>query len=235
LRAHLDSSGRATYLSVESASVLVASLALSVLAQHRGVAAVYSCTTATKVLLGALLLVLPPNGVLGAAYLMLCILCTGGAGAFWMVLIASVADEHRVLASERRAASDTAARPAASVISLYMGVHALIAKPADSLAPVIGSAVLSSVGWTGDAMRGDVTPAVLAATYRLVALFPTVCGLLQLLAWSRFDLVGERLRYVSAKTDERAAAHVVASESQAHLGESVEVEIAPRERKPRRE
>ena len=112
-----------------------------------------------------------------------------------------------------------------------VGVHALLAKPADSLAPVIGSAVLSGVGWTGSAMRGDVTPAVLGATYRLVALFPTVCGVLQLLAWRHFDLIGERLRYVSAKVDDRAAVRVATSESHAHLDESVEMEVVPRERK----
>ena len=47
-------------------------------------------------------------------------------------------------------------------------------------------------------MEGPVTPDALTASYRLIVLLPLVCGILQLLAWSKFDLSGERLRLVTA-------------------------------------
>ena len=143
LRPYLAAEGRAAYLAAEQFSVLLAALALSVVAQSCGVKAVYLYATLTKTLLGVLMLVLPANGLIGALYFFVCNMATSGAGAFWMVLMAGVADEHGYIAS------DGGRRVSASIVSLYMGCHALLAKPADSLAPVLGSAVLESVGCSG--------------------------------------------------------------------------------------
>ena len=81
LRAHLGPTGRAAYLSVESLSVLCSSLAVSAAAQAWGVRAVYGWTTAARVALGLVALLAPPHGVVGAAYLFFCNLCTS-AGTF---------------------------------------------------------------------------------------------------------------------------------------------------------
>ena len=66
------------------------------------------------------------------------------------------------------------------------------------MAPVVGTAVLESAGWTGSAMEGPVTAVALCSSYRLAVLLPVVCGSLQLLAWTQFDLSGDRLRLVAA-------------------------------------
>uniref|UniRef100_A0A7S2JHL0 Uncharacterized protein n=1 Tax=Haptolina brevifila TaxID=156173 RepID=A0A7S2JHL0_9EUKA len=229
LRTAIGPDGRAAYLAAEAFAVLIAALAFSMVAQHGGdgggVRAVYKWATLLKVMTGLVMLLLPPSGVLGASYFFFCTMCTSGSATFWMVLMANVADEHRHLASERYQ------QPTASVVSLYMGLHALIAKPADSLAPVIGSAALELVGWTGEAMRGPVSPEALAAVYRLVGLLPVCCGVLQLLAWSRFDLYGDRLKQVSSSSaalatsplssmrGRRRGGAAAGSESQTHLFE----------------
>ena len=77
-------------------------------------------------------------------------------------------------------------------------------------------------------MRGDVTPPVLEAVYRLVGLLPVVCGVLQLAAWSRFDLTSERLRLVSESVGQSIdGSRAPSSESQVHLEENGTMEMAP--------
>jgi hypothetical protein len=63
--------------------------------------------------------------------------------------------------------------------ALSTGLHALIAKPADSVPPVLATAVLESVGWTGAAMASMPSAEVVRACYRLVVLLPLGCGLIQ--------------------------------------------------------
>lgn len=191
LRGKLNTAQRATYLSAEVGCVAVSSLVCSALAQWRGVRATYTYTTLARAAVGGVCLLLPPTGVVGATVLLVGNMATGGSGALWAVLIASVADEHRALAS------NGGTRPAASVISLLYGLHAVLAKPTCSIAPVLGSFVLDRAGWTGSAMSGDVTAAALAAAYRLVCSLPLVCGAVQLLAWRHFDLDATRLEEIA--------------------------------------
>ena len=70
-------------------------------------------------------------------------------------------------------------------------------------------------------MRGAVTPNVLRAVYFLVVLLPTTTGLVQLLAWSQFDLTGERLRRVAASDfgSTATSSRGDASESLNHVGD----------------
>lgn len=199
LRGSLTSAQRATYLSVETGCVAASALLCSAIAQWRGVRATYLYTTVVRVVAGTILVLLPPSGAAGAAYLLLCNSATGGVMALWAVLIASVADEHRFIASR------ASGRPSPSIISLLYGLHALLAKPTCSIAPVLGSRVLANVGWTGAAMSGDVTPQALEAGYRLVCALPLVCGVAQLVAWRFFDLDGAKLLAVSRPDRLRAA------------------------------
>ena len=76
-------------------------------------------------------------------------------------------------------------------------------------------------------MHGEVSSEVLRAVYYLVAAVPLACGVVQLLAWSAFDLHGERQRLVtewSARvsaqpTPNGSVGAALRSESCAHLDE----------------
>lgn len=351
LRSHYGLSARASYLSVESALMSLCNLVIfSALAQTKGVYFVFVWTVAAKLVVGAvLLLFVPPTGWVGAAYFLLCNVCTAGAMCFWRVLVASVVDEYHYLfnrggagtnsgvstgeqrdtpphrwgvslsddewvqlhpggttmqeapprnggvaeahttknessstrstslerpratsimdradminrtadgriddhtaapsssdleaearwmipataprtsrhddviqpdgrtADHEDQASGHGRRPrtapvlsaaagaagAASVVSLFWGLHALLAKPIDSLAPVVGTWVFERAGWTGDRMRGEVTAEALDAAYYLTVGLPVCCGAIQLWALRKFTLHGERLRVVQGES-----------------------------------
>ncbi len=189
----------------------------SAIAQVKGVYFVFVFTVAVKFLIGGLLLLfVPPTGWVGAAYFLLCNVCTAGAMCFWRVLVASVVDEYHYLFNRASSRSETgtdgfddiearspsaagasdndfgrSARSAssprvnsaprstaqnavetASVVSLFWGLHAMLAKPIDSLAPVVGTWVFEKAGWTGDRMRGEVTAEALDAAYYLTLGLP---------------------------------------------------------------
>eukprot|EP00811_Abedinium_folium_P000166 NODE_10151_length_1373_cov_8.131621.p1 GENE.NODE_10151_length_1373_cov_8.131621~~NODE_10151_length_1373_cov_8.131621.p1 ORF type:complete len:401 (+),score=107.74 NODE_10151_length_1373_cov_8.131621:123-1205(+) len=192
LRGILGIEGRAAYLATEQGIIGVSNLVImSVLAQCMGVYHLFRLTIIAKVAVGAALLFMPPLGVVGAAYFLLSNVCTAGAMCYWRVMVASIVDEYMHKNGGRRRS--------VSVVGLFWGIHALLAKPCDSLAPTVASYVLERAGWTGKAMTGPVTEEALTATYRLVLGFPVFLGVVQLLAWRYFDLHGEKLATIQAE------------------------------------
>lgn len=190
LRDTMTVEARSTYLTLESASVIVVSLIFTFVAQAHGVYCVYLYTLWAKFLAGVVLLPLSPNGFVAAAYNWLSVVCTGSAMGFFVVAVGNLVDEYRY----NRMLSGMPC--GASVVGLFWGLHALISKPLDSVGPVIGSYVLEAAGWTGEAMKGPVTDAAKLAGYRLVIGFPVVCGIFQLIAWHIFDLHGAKLERI---------------------------------------
>lgn len=179
---------RSMYLTAEAFLVSVSVLLCSFAAQRYGVYAIYLFSTMIKFLVGLAIISLPPNGYVCAAYHLLVNVCTGSALAFFMIIVGNLVDEYRYMQGRSRSA--------ASVTGLFWGLHALVAKPIDSLGPVIGTYVLEGAGWIGDAMKGPVTAEAKLAGWRLVVGFPVACGAVQLLAWYFYDLHGAKLREI---------------------------------------
>eukprot|EP00746_Dinoflagellata_sp_MGD_P036653 gnl/MRDRNA2_/MRDRNA2_188002_c0_seq1.p1 gnl/MRDRNA2_/MRDRNA2_188002_c0~~gnl/MRDRNA2_/MRDRNA2_188002_c0_seq1.p1 ORF type:complete len:464 (+),score=57.84 gnl/MRDRNA2_/MRDRNA2_188002_c0_seq1:140-1393(+) len=188
LRGVVTVDSRSLYLSAEAFCVGAAILFCTFTAQQYGVYKVYLHSTLIKFLVGLAILPLSPNGYICAAYHLLANVCTGSALAFFVVLVGNLVDEYRYMQGDTRST--------ASVIGLFWGVHALFAKPADSLGPAIGTYVLEQAGWIGAAMEGPVTKEAKLAAWNLVIGLPVACGALQLTAWYFYDLHGAKLQQI---------------------------------------
>jgi len=188
LREVVNVDTRAIYLTAEAFCVSASVLLCSFAAQRYGVYAVYLYSTLIKFIVGLVILPFTPNGYVCAAYHLLANICTGSALAFFMIIVGNLVDEYRLMQGSSRSV--------ASVTGLFWGLHALIAKPMDSLGPVICTYVLEGAGWIGDAMKGPVTAEAKLAAWHLVIGFPVACGAVQLAAWYFYDLRGAKLREI---------------------------------------
>ncbi|XP_029106131.1 transmembrane protein 180 [Scleropages formosus] len=128
---------------------------------------------------------------------------TEGTCKLLNLVVTDLVDEDLVLNRRQQAAS-----------ALLFGMVALVTKPGQTFAPLVGTWLLCV--YTGydiferDPVQDAVavrpesgTPAAIEVTLRqgcfyLLVLVPITCALLQLLAWSRFTLHGRRLQSVKA-------------------------------------
>jgi len=102
-------------------------------------------------------------------YHLLSEICTSIAIAFFVICVANLVDEYKV-AQQRTGMGETV-----SVVGLIWGLHALIAKPLDSLGPIIGTYFLENAGWTG---------AAASASFRGFCASLVFFAMRPLLAWS---------------------------------------------------
>ena len=119
------------------------------------------------------------------------------AWGFYDLILADVIDSDRVVN----------ARPKSMSTSIH-GVQALIVKPSQSVAPIVGVAILSAYGLdsSADGMAAeDSSPQLQSAVFYLTFGVPLVCTALQLLVWRRFDLHGEKLEQVKKSLKDGAS------------------------------
>mmetsp|Transcript_90334 Transcript_90334/g.170310 ORF Transcript_90334/g.170310 Transcript_90334/m.170310 type:complete len:490 (+) Transcript_90334:91-1560(+) len=193
LRNKFGVEARSSYLVFDHLCTFGATIALNFYAQTHGVYSVWLYTVLLKVLAGLALLQMPLDASTAAAYFLFSCVCTSAAQSFFIVTVSNIVDEYR----------HNEGRHAPSVVGLCFGLHALIAKPLNSLGPVIGTYVFERAGWTGEAMRGPVTESSQLAAFRLMIGFPVLCGFLQILAWSFYDLRGEKLKQIQESLTRR--------------------------------
>lgn len=186
LRNFFHAEMRSAYLVFDHLCTFGVSIALNFYAQQHGVYAVWLSTVLLKVIAGLALLQIPLSAPTAAAYFLFSCVCTSAAGSFFMITVSNIVDEYRYNEGHNTP----------SVVGLCFGLHALIAKPLNSLGPVIGTYVLERAGWTGEAMRKPVTESAQLAACQLMIGFPVFCGALQCLAWYFYDLRGEKLRHI---------------------------------------
>ena len=115
---------------------------------------------------------------------------------FYDLIMADVIDADRV--KHRRPAS---------VSTSVHGVHSLIVKPAQSIAPMVGVWLLARNGLESRHVGGAEAPAGVAGSsmtsealqstiFYLTFGVPLICTLLQFFIWQRFDLKGDKLKAV---------------------------------------
>lgn len=142
---------------------------------------------------------------------------TEGTCKLLKLVISDLVDEDYVVNRRRQAAS-----------ALLFGMVALLTKPGQTLAPLIGTWLLCvytgydifdrSPPLTDPAVApplgplappigpvapplGSVTPPLRLGCFHMLVLVPIFCSLLQLVAWSRFTLHGRRLQGVKAQRE----------------------------------
>ncbi|CAH1783434.1 unnamed protein product [Owenia fusiformis] len=162
-----------------------------------------------KLLLSGVMLTVGPNNIP-----VLCLFIasnrvfTEGTCKLLNLVISDLVDEDYVLHSRKQAVS-----------ALMFGTAALVSKPGQTLAPLIGTWLLTQqtghdIFKSGDkvgSIKMDIKDMTLTdqTTYKtgcfhLLIYVPIACAILQILAWSQFSLHGKRLRWVKAV---RAGAH----------------------------
>ena len=83
-----------------------------------------------------------------------------------------------------------------SVATSIHGVHALIVKPSQSLAPVLGVYLLNANGLQNLSEEGPMSPELQSAIFNLTFGAPLVCSVLQYIIWNYFTLRGSHLESV---------------------------------------
>eukprot|EP01116_Phalansterium_solitarium_P011079 TRINITY_DN26687_c0_g1_i1.p1 TRINITY_DN26687_c0_g1~~TRINITY_DN26687_c0_g1_i1.p1 ORF type:complete len:500 (-),score=153.20 TRINITY_DN26687_c0_g1_i1:106-1605(-) len=80
--------------------------------------------------------------------------------------------------------------------AMFFGSNALFTKPAQSLAPTLGWAMLSRVGYAQGSkpvLSGPAASSLKSAMFGMLVGIPLVCGVVQSLLWSRYTLHGKLL------------------------------------------
>lgn len=100
-----------------------------------------------------------------------------------------------------------------SISALVFGVSALLSKPGQTLAPLLGTWLLakqtgysifysdktSEINNTGFLMDDSTGNDVRMGCFQVLVYVPITCAVMQILLWSRFKLHGERLKIVMSQ------------------------------------
>ncbi|KAL5022601.1 hypothetical protein ScPMuIL_001756 [Solemya velum] len=169
------------------------------LVRRYGVYAVITLLFSVKLVLSVFMFFVGPNHIW-----MLCLFIasnrvfTEGTCKLLTLVISDLVDEDYVLHSRKEAVS-----------ALMFGTAALVAKPGQTFAPLIGTWLLSQqtghdIFQSGnemgsirlDAAKMDSTQR--QGIFNLLVYIPIACAVLQLLVWSQFTLHGRRLRWIKS-------------------------------------
>ncbi|KAK7465945.1 hypothetical protein BaRGS_00037483 [Batillaria attramentaria] len=173
------------------------------LCRRWGVYSVIRVLFVVKLLLAVVMLMMGPGHTI-----LLCVFIasnrvfTEGTCKLLSLVISDLVDEDFVINGRRQAVS-----------ALIFGTAALLSKPGQTLAPLIGTWVLAlqtghdifqsghetgSVKASLSGMSVEKQSAYRMGCFHLLVYIPVICATIQLLCWQRFSLKGARLQHVKA-------------------------------------